>query len=198
MSVELIDRIHSDPRSASGEKVMLSHTCNCEARAVPLVLVGVILVAASACGPRSTPTLTLPFEKLIGATVDPDIALETNQDEYDSLGPDVSQVGIAYWVTSPDATPLYFQDESLGLSVYQFDSRTQNWVCVLSEVNMLDPRLVRLVPKPYGWSEVTGALMPFQVPTTGKVRLVVVGWKDPSNPEGSKFAAYKDIELVPK
>jgi hypothetical protein len=30
---------------------------------------------------------------------------------------------------------------------------------------------------------------------TGNLRLAVIGWTNPSNPEGSKIAAYTDIEI---
>ena len=127
----------------------------------------------------------------IQAKLDPAITLQTEDRIYDSNNP---HEVIGYIVRNLSARTLYFQDEGLGVRVYKYDPNGQEWLRLELRTRW-NPKVTTIPPgQPPPFSGVSG-ILPENVPSTGAVRLVVVGWDNPMFPEWSKFAAFKDIEI---
>ncbi|MCL4394785.1 MAG: hypothetical protein M1482_08295, partial [Chloroflexi bacterium] len=82
-----------------------------------------------------------------------------------------------------------------NLQAFKFDSSLGRWVR-LRLGYVVRQQLSVVQPQPQNGLEGTYALGAEDIPAVGRVRLVVVGWGDPTNVEGSRIAAFKDIQIV--
>ncbi|MDE3091957.1 MAG: hypothetical protein KGJ80_21500, partial [Chloroflexota bacterium] len=103
---------------------------------------------------------------------------------------------VAYQVVNRKTVPIYFADYSYGILAYTYDQQLQKWKLFPWEFDLIDPKPVVAAPGTGKGAENTYGIDKMFMPPSGKVRLVIVGWLDPKNPEGSKIAAYTDIEIV--
>jgi hypothetical protein len=127
----------------------------------------------------------------IGAKTDPQVILGTNSMKY---GP--AQGGVIYWVLNRMTRPIYFPDQNLGVRIFKFDPIKKGWTRLPLGFYTANPYSVVIPPRTNAQQYVGGVPLE-NIPATGSVRLVVVGWVDPDNPEKSKVAAYADLEIEP-
>ncbi|MDE3091654.1 MAG: hypothetical protein KGJ80_19965 [Chloroflexota bacterium] len=116
--------------------------------------------------------------------------LVTNREQYSDDQP------VAYQVVNRKTTPIYFADYSYGIQAYTYDQQSQKWKLFPWEFDLIDPKPVVAAPGTGKGLENSYVIGIESMPRSGKVRLAIVGWLDPKNPEGSKIAAYADIEIV--
>ncbi len=131
-----------------------------------------------------------PFEAVTKAKVDLQMELVTSKKQYRDDQP------ISYEVVNHKDVPIYFSDYTYGLRAYVHDQQSQSWVLFPWDFGLVDPQVVAVRPGPHKALENTYVVGMMFMPPAPKVRLVVVGWLDPGNIEGSKIAAYTDIEIV--
>ncbi len=154
---------------------------------IALLLVLLVLVGCMASKPTETPD---PFPAVVGATLDPRVRLVTNHEKYRDDQP------IGYEVQNMRSSPLYFPDYTFGIRAYSLDEESQQWTLLAWDCDVIDPEIVAVRPGPPHGTENVYAISMMCVPASGKLRLAVIGWADPNNPEGTKIAAYTDIEIV--
>jgi hypothetical protein len=132
-----------------------------------------------------------PFEMEIRAKLDPQMQLVTNRKTYDH-----SQV-ISYQVINQKNRAIYFEDFAFGIRAYEYDPQSHKWSQLSLMRDLSDPERV-VVPPGFNKNVVNFYFLdPSDIPKTGSIRLVVIGWLDPSNPENSKIAAFADIVILP-
>lgn len=152
-----------------------------------LIILLVLLLSLSACG-EALLSPDEEFARELVARVDPQIQLQTDRPTYNS------EQGIAYRVVNTTAKAIYFDDISFNLRIYQYDSNTHQWVQLNLTYGFSDRKVAVQPGIPKGLDNVY-LLPPGTIPKTGMIRLAVVGWNNPQDPEHSKVAAYKDIEI---
>ncbi len=101
---------------------------------------------------------------------------------------------IGYEVVNQKSVPIYFPDRTFGVRVYQFDSSNMKWLRFPLRFE-IEQSVVTVLPGTRPWPENFYAFEAGDVSATGKVRLVVIGWEDPTKPESSKIAAFADLEI---
>ncbi|MCL4394788.1 MAG: hypothetical protein M1482_08320 [Chloroflexi bacterium] len=130
------------------------------------------------------------FEDVVGARLDPGLQLYTNGYEFGDDKP------VGYEVINRGTSPVYFPDYTYGVRAYTFDSQSQTWVYYPWSFHLVDPSVVSISPgTSKSGTNFYGIPMSF-LPPGGRVRLAVVDWLDPNNPDGTKVAAYADVEIV--
>jgi hypothetical protein len=149
----------------------------------------ILLLIVPFFGAGCTPSIKVDpdaqFLSLIGAGTDPQFRLFTSKHQY-KLSDELD-----YVPANKTGKAITFQDQSYGIQMYKYDSNANSWIQLPVPVKEADPHPVTMPP--------------FDVPNTifsnkmipGKIRLVVIGWTDPTNPDGSKLAAYTDIQVEP-
>lgn len=144
----------------------------------------------AACWPSPARGVEDPFEIAVGAKLDSRLRLV----------PESKQIkapeGVGYGIENLTAGPVYFPDYTFGIRAYTLDPQSQVWVLYPWDFKVIHTQTVTVLPGPLTGLNNVYALGLSSFPSSGKVRLVVVGWTDPHNPEGSKIAAYADIEIV--
>jgi len=168
----------------------LQHSCRQgEIGHCHLALMGILLILLSACTiPKSSDPEAL-FQTQIGVKIDPQVILDTNRLKYDQKTP------IAIGIFNRKTKPIYFPDQDLGLRIYKFDSNTQTWMELKRRSVLGNPSPVTVPPRspnPFP----SGGIGLLEIPSTGMVRLVAIGWDDPNNPDGSRFATFTDVEIT--
>jgi hypothetical protein len=146
-------------------------------------------LALAACSCSSNGNAKDQLLHNIGARVDPHVQLVANRKQFKLPH------SIVYEIVNQRATPVCFEDDSFGLRIYRYDASSQQWIR-LPQPYATHPDITCVKPAPSQGIENTGVIGLNRISVTGMVRLVVIGWTDPSNPEGSKIAAYADIEIV--
>jgi hypothetical protein len=160
----------------------------------------------AACGETPTATLTpaptmtsLPsatsnasddkFGTLIGAKIDPQFEMVTSRKQYQ-----VSQ-SISFRIFNQKSDPIYFEDYSFGLRAYIYDTQLQTWSRRPLRFRLLSNERMILYPGLQALEDSSFVFAVNAIQTLGKVRLVCVGWTDPSDPKNSIIATYTEIEI---
>lgn len=134
------------------------------------------------------------FHVAVNAKINPGVILQTNKQKYDDSQNRDEVIG--YRVLNLSAVPIYFSDDGFNIQAYKYIPNEQKWLHLQMGVGW-EPKLTTIQPGPPEPLSGVNALLRQEIPSTGSIRLVVIGWNDPKNPEGSRFAAFKDIELTP-
>jgi hypothetical protein len=143
----------------------------------------ICLAGVSGCS-RTGPMLTTgeqQFQSVIGVRLDPEFKLVTDAAQYK-----VSDL-VAYQPSNKTDKTIFFQDQTFGLRAYKYDPVSKQWMGLGNPSRLIGGQPI--------------SVPPYDLPNTffaegiytGALRLVVIGWTDPSNPEGSRIAAYTDI-----
>ena len=150
---------------------------------------GCFLILLCACIPLNVTASEMQFQFEIGAKLDPQVQLFTGQKQYNPVE------DIFYWVANRRNKPLWFQDQSFNLRAFKFDGNTQKWLRIPVEVKVGDPHLTSVHPQSSKEENPGYSISAQDLHAAGKIRLAVVGWEDPSKPEGSKVGAFSEIEI---
>ena len=170
---------------------MRSHACaNSYWKIFAPLALALFVLAQASCHANLSESDTL-FATQIGAKLDPQLQLFIYK-----TPPGPSKL-IGYEIVNQKSVPIYFPDRTFGVRLYQYDSSTKKWSRVQLRFEV-EQRVVTVPPGDRPWPENFYAFAPGDVAATGKIRLVVIGWVDPSRPESTKIAAFTDIEVSPQ
>lgn len=148
-----------------------------------------LLVSVGACSPGPTQQPTdAQFQQAIGARLVPHISLLTDKEKY------TEQESLIYRVVNQGPGDVYFANYSYDLQAFKYDATKKEWVR-LKLGFVVDAQLTTLAPKSSDPVSGVYVIAPGGIPAMGNIRLAVVGWDDPANPNGSKIAAFKDIQI---
>lgn len=159
-------------------------------RSCLFLLVVCLAVLLVACSFAQSNDPEVAFQSEIGVKIDPQVILATNRIRYDNSNRD-----IAFWVVNRKAKPVFFPDSWMGIRVYQFDSISKRWTQIKLKAQ-LQNHILWTVPPRGEPNYLVGVFDTDDVPNIGTVRMVVIGWDDPKNPEGSKIAAFTDVDIA--
>lgn len=171
--------------------MLVRHFDQIEIQTGNFLLVIASLFMLAACTPQKITDPESEFQAETRLKIDPQVILATNRGKYELGQP------IAYWVINRKPKSIYFQNQSLGLCAYKYDSSTHRWLKVKLGDDPYAPRSVSIYP---GTTDAFPGHVIFSgaISDTGMIRLAIVGWDDPNNPEGSKFVAFIDVEITEK
>ncbi len=190
-STGLLNRKGSAREPLEGRRNMHLPQHGHESKVNWLLVAACLLVGLSACSTSPTEDpVERQFQQTLRARIGSKVVLQTDKEGYGRTQP------IVYRVINQGPAPVYFSDYSYGLEAFKYDTRGKRWVRlrlgfeVDAQVTILQPGTSDRMSGVYG-------IGPEGIPDSGTIRLVVLGWDDPANPEGSRVAAFKDIEVEP-
>lgn len=149
------------------------------------------LVCTTSCARQVDHEAEARFQELFGSTLSKRMVIAPDKHRY--------QQGetIVFWVENRTDGTIWFHDQSFGVHALAYDKHGMQWIDV--DLGFVESNPAPTAVQP-GLSDFPG-ILPIEyiaVPEGGRIRLVIRGHTDLSNPEHDEiFTAYTDIEIVP-
>jgi len=160
-----------------------------------LVVILLLLLCASSCAQQGSfvdVEAEARFREMFGSSLTDELVLATNNRKYHN-----NEI-IDYWVENNTDQTLWFEDQSFGIRSFAYDEAAKQWVQVDLGFRVSEPIAKSI-------ESGGGGVLDFYVlsadrialPEDGRIRLVITGHTDLTNPVLDRiYVGYADVEVV--
>jgi hypothetical protein len=127
-----------------------------------------------------------------GSALTTDLAIVTDKQKYHHNGV------IDFWVENRTEAVIRFEDQSFGVRAMTYDDASEQWLPVDLGFSVAEPIARSVESGGGGVLEHYSMLVDrIDVPDDGKIRLVIIGHTDLTNPAQDRiYVAYTDVQVV--